>query len=420
MSSLWSSSLMSVTELPKSTPTEYCRVDSKKVEEHSLLSSPNLDKKESERSTMEQPEFCETSASAKENQIDVCDEKKVTYSISNILNEKAIAFNKSESLSPPFEEKKDTDKESCNESVADDTTETSPNLSNLFNPFLPANLSNLFNSRTSASMLTQLQTFQTKLSQGNNSQNSPDHGSVKVDSSDRNKSLSDDVNTSPTQCRVEQAFPINNIPIQFQQLYLNLWMKQLNGNGVISPDQIANGLSQHSNETNASMNPFALFQNHMNNGGHVNQMASPMRMSNPSKVNLLQSPSHMPPYSNMNGNHHHMQQLSPNSLGGHSKKQSRPTFTGHQIFMLEKKFEKTKYLAGADRAALAQELNMSESQVKVWFQNRRTKWRKKEAADNASKRDDDNGTDESMLLKSVNSHDPMSGLTHSFGFATNN
>uniref|UniRef100_F1LF03 Homeobox protein Nkx-6.3 n=1 Tax=Ascaris suum TaxID=6253 RepID=F1LF03_ASCSU len=63
--------------------------------------------------------------------------------------------------------------------------------------------------------------------------------------------------------------------------------------------------------------------------------------------------------------------LSPNSLSL-NKKQSRPTFTGHQIFMLEKKFEQTKYLAGSDRAQLAQELNMSESQVKVWFQNRRT------------------------------------------------
>uniref|UniRef100_A0A915DST1 Homeobox domain-containing protein n=1 Tax=Ditylenchus dipsaci TaxID=166011 RepID=A0A915DST1_9BILA len=69
----------------------------------------------------------------------------------------------------------------------------------------------------------------------------------------------------------------------------------------------------------------------------------------------------------------HMLQLSPNSLML-NKKQSRPTFTGHQIFMLEKKFEQTKYLAGADRAQLAQELSMSESQVKVWFQNRRTKW----------------------------------------------
>ncbi|XP_063301571.1 homeobox protein Nkx-6.3 [Pelobates fuscus] len=63
------------------------------------------------------------------------------------------------------------------------------------------------------------------------------------------------------------------------------------------------------------------------------------------------------------------------------KKHTRPTFTGHQIFALEKTFEQTKYLAGPERARLAFSLGMSESQVKVWFQNRRTKWRKKSAAD---------------------------------------
>ncbi|KJH50785.1 homeobox domain protein [Dictyocaulus viviparus] len=57
-------------------------------------------------------------------------------------------------------------------------------------------------------------------------------------------------------------------------------------------------------------------------------------------------------------------ELPSNALTLH-KKQSRPTFTGHQIFMLEKKFEQTKYLAGSDRAQLAQELSMSESQVKL-------------------------------------------------------
>ncbi|KIH45853.1 homeobox domain protein [Ancylostoma duodenale] len=62
-------------------------------------------------------------------------------------------------------------------------------------------------------------------------------------------------------------------------------------------------------------------------------------------------------------------ELSSNPLTLH-KKQSRPTFTGHQIFMLEKKFEQTKYLAGSDRAQLAQELSMSESQVKVGIEKR--------------------------------------------------
>ncbi|KAG7489943.1 homeobox Nkx [Solea senegalensis] len=66
------------------------------------------------------------------------------------------------------------------------------------------------------------------------------------------------------------------------------------------------------------------------------------------------------------------------------KKHTRPTFSGHQIFALEKTFEQTKYLAGPERARLAYSLGMTESQVKVWFQNRRTKWRKKSTTEPSS------------------------------------
>lgn len=52
------------------------------------------------------------------------------------------------------------------------------------------------------------------------------------------------------------------------------------------------------------------------------------------------------------------------------KKHTRPTFSGHQIFALEKTFEQTKYLAGPERARLAYSLGMSESQVKVSFTTR--------------------------------------------------
>ncbi|XP_031425877.1 homeobox protein Nkx-6.3 [Clupea harengus] len=69
---------------------------------------------------------------------------------------------------------------------------------------------------------------------------------------------------------------------------------------------------------------------------------------------------------------------------GGRKKHTRPTFSGHQIFALEKTFEQTKYLAGPERARLAYSLGMTESQVKVWFQNRRTKWRKKTASEPTS------------------------------------
>lgn len=47
------------------------------------------------------------------------------------------------------------------------------------------------------------------------------------------------------------------------------------------------------------------------------------------------------------------------------KKHTRPTFSGQQIFALEKTFEQTKYLAGPERAKLAYGLGMTESQVKV-------------------------------------------------------
>jgi hypothetical protein len=49
------------------------------------------------------------------------------------------------------------------------------------------------------------------------------------------------------------------------------------------------------------------------------------------------------------------------------RKSSRPTFTGHQIFALEKMFENTKYLAGTERSRLASQLAMSEAQVKVRY-----------------------------------------------------
>lgn len=52
---------------------------------------------------------------------------------------------------------------------------------------------------------------------------------------------------------------------------------------------------------------------------------------------------------------------------GGKKKHTRPTFSGQQIFALEKTFEQTKYLAGPERAKLAYALGMSESQVKVSF-----------------------------------------------------
>ncbi|CAH1153535.1 unnamed protein product [Phaedon cochleariae] len=110
-----------------------------------------------------------------------------------------------------------------------------------------------------------------------------------------------------------------------------------------------------------------------------------------------------------------MNQGNMGGLGGDKdakKKHTRPTFSGQQIFALEKTFEQTKYLAGPERAKLAYALGMTESQVKVWFQNRRTKWRKKHAAEMATaKRKQevlDNQTDENSDIISDNEDEHVS------------
>ncbi|NXX72005.1 TLX3 protein, partial [Spizella passerina] len=57
------------------------------------------------------------------------------------------------------------------------------------------------------------------------------------------------------------------------------------------------------------------------------------------------------------------------------RKKPRTSFSRVQICELEKRFHRQKYLASAERAALAKALKMTDAQVKTWFQNRRTKWR---------------------------------------------
>ncbi|XP_054168651.1 homeobox protein Hox-D3-like [Oppia nitens] len=57
-------------------------------------------------------------------------------------------------------------------------------------------------------------------------------------------------------------------------------------------------------------------------------------------------------------------------------KRVRTIFTPEQLDKLEAEFERQQYMVGPERLYLASTLNLSEAQVKVWFQNRRIKWRK--------------------------------------------
>ncbi|XP_039324532.1 NK1 transcription factor-related protein 1 [Saimiri boliviensis] len=57
-------------------------------------------------------------------------------------------------------------------------------------------------------------------------------------------------------------------------------------------------------------------------------------------------------------------------------RRARTAFTYEQLVALENKFKATRYLSVCERLNLALSLSLTETQVKIWFQNRRTKWKK--------------------------------------------
>ncbi|KAF8373097.1 hypothetical protein PRIPAC_79526, partial [Pristionchus pacificus] len=62
-------------------------------------------------------------------------------------------------------------------------------------------------------------------------------------------------------------------------------------------------------------------------------------------------------------------------------KRARTTFSEQQLRALDDNYRRDGYVTGEKRAKLAESLGLTDTQVKVWFQNRRTKDRKRKGSD---------------------------------------
>lgn len=106
---------------------------------------------------------------------------------------------------------------------------------------------------------------------------------------------------------------------------------------------------------------------------------SQITVAPPSPADMSHQQQHHHNQAHSQSNHHQVHLSHVSSMDANKKpRKARTAFSDLQLKALERQFDRQKYLTVQDRTDLAQRLGLTDTQVKTWYQNRRTKWKRQQ------------------------------------------